>query len=105
LTFEDSHATLSHVEFEFDDAKSRSNKRKHGLDFTEAQALWKNKRVEIEAHPGEGAQMRYAVLGIIRGVHHTIIITYRGTTVRIISARPSSENEKAIYEKAIKKSP
>ena len=93
------------MKFEFDDAKSRSNKRKHGLDFVEAQELWIGRRVEIQAHLGEGEEMRYAVLGKIKGIHHTIIITYRLATVRIISARPSSENEKAIYEKAIKKSP
>jgi uncharacterized DUF497 family protein len=28
------------VEFEFDEAKSRANKSKHGIDFVEAQALW-----------------------------------------------------------------
>ena len=93
------------MEFEFDDAKSRSNKHKHGLDFTEARALWTGRRVELEAHLGEGAQMRYAVLGKIKDVHHTVIITYRGGAVRIISARRSSEKEKAIYEKAIQKKP
>jgi uncharacterized DUF497 family protein len=28
------------VEFEFDPDKSESNKRKHGIDFHEAQELW-----------------------------------------------------------------
>ena len=28
------------MDFEFDAAKSAENKRKHGLDFEEAQALW-----------------------------------------------------------------
>ncbi|CAN5602800.1 hypothetical protein BH24ACT21_BH24ACT21_01120 [soil metagenome] len=28
------------MEFEFDEAKSQTNKTKHGIDFVEAQALW-----------------------------------------------------------------
>ena len=76
------------------------------LDFVEALALWTGRRVEIDAHLGEGAQMpqmRYAVLGKINGIHHTIVITYRGAVVRIISARPSTEGEKNIHEKATQK--
>ncbi len=30
---------MEHV-FEFDEAKSRANESKHGIDFVEAQALW-----------------------------------------------------------------
>jgi hypothetical protein len=38
------------VEFEFDPDKSIANKEKHGIDFTEAQALWQDPmRVEIPA--------------------------------------------------------
>jgi len=28
--------------FEFDERKSNGNRRKHGIDFVEAQALWKD---------------------------------------------------------------
>lgn len=90
------------MKFEFDPAKSRSNKVKHGLDFVEAQQLWKNTRVEVRAKTEDG-QMRYAVLGKIENIHHTIIVTYRGPIVRLISARKSSENEIAIYESRTKK--
>lgn len=88
------------MKFEFDPVKSANNKIKHGLDFLEAQKLWENDRVEIPAKT-EG-ERRYAQLGKIDGVHHTVIITYRGTSNRIISARRSSEKEKAIYEQHTK---
>ena len=29
------------MNFEFDTDKSKANKKKHGIDFVEAQALWK----------------------------------------------------------------
>jgi uncharacterized protein len=32
------------VEFEFDEARSRANKAKHGIDFVEAQVLWEEVR-------------------------------------------------------------
>jgi len=33
------------MEFEFDVQKSESNKKKHGIDFNEAQALWDDPEV------------------------------------------------------------
>ncbi len=90
------------MRFEFDPAKSASNKSKHGLNFVEAQMLWQSPRAEIPAQLARG-EARSAALGKINGVHHTVIITYRGASVRVISARPSSANEKAIYEQQTKK--
>lgn len=83
--------------FEFDPAKSAGNKAKHGLDFIEAQELWKGARIRIPATTTKG-EARYALIGKIKGRHHTVIVTYRGTVVRIISARGSSKNEIQIYE-------
>jgi len=85
------------MQFEFDPAKSASNKAKHGVDFVEAQRLWLGHRVRLTAKP-VGGEARYAILGTIGGVHHTAIITYRGEAIRIISARPSGKKEKIIYE-------
>lgn len=85
------------MRFEFDPAKGASNKIKHGLDFVEAQALWRGNRVRVAATT-VGGEAREAVIGKINGVIHTVIVTYRGDVCRIISARPSSKNETAIYE-------
>lgn len=87
--------------FEFDPKKNAINKIKHGIDFIEAQALWEGKRIEIQAKIA-GKEKRYAILGKIKGTPYTIIVTYRGTHIRIISARRSSENETEIYEQNIK---
>lgn len=93
------------MNFEFDPKKSASNKLKHGLDFVEAQALWSDaNRVRVQAKT-VGGEVRYAMLGTIRGAHHTIIVTYRGSNVRLISARPSSPAETRIYEQHKNKVP
>ena len=93
------------MNFEFDPGKSASNKAKHGLDFIEAQRLWSDaNRVRIAAKL-TGGEARYAVLGTIRGRHYTIIVTYRGHRIRIISARASSQAEIQIYEQHKNKKP
>lgn len=86
------------VKFEFDPGKSASNKAKHGVDFNEAQELWKGERFRVPANTVDG-EVRYALIGKIKGRHHTVIVTYRGASIRIVSARPSSRNEMEIYEK------
>ena len=77
--------------------KSDSNKLKHGVDFVEIQALWNGARVEVTSKVED--QMRYATLGLFNGNNFTVIISYRGSIIRIISARLSTENEIAFYEK------
>ena len=84
------------MRFEFDSHKSESNHRKHGVDFHEIQSLWNGARVEIKANVV--GEMRYAVFGIFQGKNFTVIISYRGAIIRIISARLSTEKEIEIYE-------
>ena len=76
------------MEFEFDPGKSASNKAKHGIDFLEAQALWKSKHVLLGAKTA--LEKRYLVIGTIGGEHWSAIITYRGAAIRIISVRKST---------------
>jgi len=85
------------VEFEFDPAKSMSNKEKHGIDFAEAQALWRDSmRVEVPARTTD--EPRWLVIGQINGKHWSAVVTYRQERTRIISVRRSRDEEVAIYE-------
>jgi uncharacterized DUF497 family protein len=85
------------VEFEFDPGKSASNKAKHGIDFLEAQALWKSKHVLLGAKTA--LEKRYLVIGTIGSEHWSAIITYRGAAIRIISVRKSTGVEIETYAK------
>ncbi len=85
------------MEFEFDLNKSKANKKKHGIDFMEAQALWEDPDlIEIPARTSD--EPRFLVIGKISGKHWSGIIAYRGETVRIISVRRSRQEEVDIYE-------
>jgi uncharacterized DUF497 family protein len=64
------------VDFEFDQQKSETNKAKHGIDFVEAQELWKSKHVILGAK--DALERRYIVIGTIGQQHWSAIITYRG---------------------------
>jgi uncharacterized DUF497 family protein len=88
------------MNFEYDPAKSESNKAKHGIDFEEAQQLWDNNVLEIRLD--YGGEERFAAVGLLRGVHWTAIITYRGNAVRLISCRRSHKQESALYDKYTK---
>ena len=84
-------------EFEFDEGKSRLNKRKHGVDFVEAQALWLDPyRVELLIQ--EEGEERWMVIGAIRGKLWSAVITYRDERVRFISVRRSRPKEMVRYE-------
>jgi uncharacterized DUF497 family protein len=85
------------VEFEFDTPKSDSNKKKHGIDFYEAQALWDDPDL-IEIPVKTSDEPRYLVIGKISGKHWSGVITYRGEKIRIISVRRSRKEEVDIYE-------
>ncbi len=85
------------MEFEFDSQKSEVNKKKHGVDFSEAQALWDDPDV-IEIPVRTSDEPRFLVIGKVLGRHWSAVITYRSGKTRIISVRRSRKEEVDIYE-------
>ena len=83
--------------FEFDAAKSFSNRSKHGVDFVEAQELW-NDIMLLEIPAKTEDEPRHLVIGRINGKHWSAVITYRGLNIRLISVRRSRTEEVALYE-------
>jgi uncharacterized DUF497 family protein len=85
------------VQFQFDPRKSQINVAKHGIDFVDAQALWRSEIVVLGAK--DASEKRYMAIGTIGRLHWSAIITYRGSTIRIISVRRSTPLEIETYEK------
>ncbi|MDR0466036.1 MAG: BrnT family toxin [Deltaproteobacteria bacterium] len=78
------------MKFEYDPVKSESNKVKHGIDFEQAQALWRDvDRLNIPAAYKD--EERFALIGRIDSRHWTAAFTYRGDAYRIMSVRPARE--------------
>ncbi len=87
------------VTFVFDPNKSKSNKKKHGIDFIEAQPLWDDPDlILIPSHLLD--EERYIAIGSLLEKIWSAIITYRDADIRIISVRRSRRQEIEIYEKA-----
>jgi len=85
------------MEFEFDPPKSEANKKKHGIDFYEARALWDHPDI-IEIPVRTSDEPRFLIIGRISEKHWSRVITYRPGEIRIISVRRSRKEEVDIYE-------
>ena len=83
--------------FEFDAAKSESNRTKHGIDFAEAQRLW-NDPMLLEIPAKTEDEPRFFVIGLIDGKHWSAVVTYRGANIRLISVRRARTEEVVLYE-------
>jgi uncharacterized DUF497 family protein len=91
------HVEREYVQFEFDAAKSESNKDKHGIDFVEAQQIWLDEDyLEIPAR--SDTEPRSVVLGKVDDKHYSAFITMRNEVTRLISVRRSRKKEVEIYE-------
>ena len=85
------------MKFEYDENKSLSNKKKHGIDFEESKELWKDDKMVEILTPFEDEE-RYINIGKIKDKFYSIITTIKGDKIRIISARRSRKKEIKIYE-------
>lgn len=87
---------------EWDPVKAESNRRKHGISFSDAELVLRDPYgVSVEDDSAEGED-RYVVVGTdALGDITAVCFTYRGEAVRIISARPATRQERRQYEEGI----
>ena len=90
------------MDFEWNEAKGRSNIRKHGLDFADAEEMFAGV-VAVEPDTREDyGEKRWVGLGLIHGRITHVVFAERGPdTIRIISLRKATKHEREQYEKAI----
>ncbi len=84
-------------DFEYDNNKSTSNLKKHGIDIVATQELWVDPEL-IELQVKSEDEPRFWVIGLIANKHWSAVITYRGSTIRVISVRRSRKKEVELYE-------
>ena len=72
--------------FEHDPAKSATNKAKHGIDFDEAQVLWKDARM-LEAPAKTDDEPRFLVIGKISEHHWAAVPTLSQVSLHASVAR------------------
>jgi len=90
------------LEFEWDEAKSRENLRKHDVRFETAKLVFDDPfAVTVRADSDEADEERWVTVGRIgpRAVVF-VVSTWRGDVVRMISARRATAEERKTYEEA-----
>ena len=87
--------------FEWDAAKNIENKRKHGVSFEEAQAVFLDENALLIHDPDHsGDEDRFVLLGLSATIRLLAVChCYRKSdeVIRIISARKATSNEQKRY--------
>ena len=86
------------MKFDFDENKSSTNKKEHGVSFNEAQEIWNDIRAIFNGPANSISEDRWLAIGKIGHGLYTAVYTYRGDTIRLISVRKAREDERAVYE-------
>jgi hypothetical protein len=88
------------MDFDWDDAKQESNRRKHGIGFaTAAKVFLDPYLVEFDEHDPSG-ELRFNAIGLVDARMLFVTFTVRDDVIRIISARGAEPHEKRKYHEA-----
>ena len=89
------------MDFQWDSSKELKNRRKHGIAFSDALSVLEDDRAITidDDHPEEE---RYITIGLnALGQLLLVVYTWRGESIRIISARKATSTERKEYKKWI----
>jgi uncharacterized DUF497 family protein len=90
------------MRFSWDEAKRKSNLRKHLLDFTDAEKVFiSGITFTFEDDRFDYGEQRFVTIGILAGEIVVIAHTERDETTRIISMRKATKYEQIIFIKAL----
>ena len=86
------------MQFEWDEAKDRANREKHGIGFDRAVRVFRSDHVTVVARPGADGEARLKTIGMLDDVLLVSLIhTDRAGITRLISARPAKRKERRFY--------
>jgi uncharacterized protein len=92
---------VSELRFEWDQRKNKTNRRKHGVSFEEAQTAFSDERgLLIDDPEHSDDEERLVLLGMSSALRVLVVChCYRadGDVIRIISARRADRHEQADY--------
>ena len=90
--------------FEWDEEKSKTNLRTHGLSFEDAELVFEGACLTFQDIRRDYGEPRFITFGLLVGRLVVIAHTPRGKKTRIISMRKGNEREKATYQKRLEES-
>ena len=82
--------------------KARSNLKKHGVRFSDAEIVLSDPNALTTEDTGTEEEQRIVTVGTDSvGRILVVVYAYRGEDIRLISARPATRREKKHYEEGI----
>ncbi len=92
---------MQDLQFEWDPAKARANRRKHGVSFEEAETVFSDDRALLIDDPDHSEEEHgFVLLGLSAAPRILVVVhAYRfpANAIRIISARKATKAERAGY--------
>jgi len=83
--------------FVWDEAKRRLNLRKHGIDFADAERIFRGVTFTAEDTREDYGEQRFLTLGLLEDQVVSVAHTEQGEEIRIISIRKATKNEARFY--------
>lgn len=87
------------MNIEFDQKKSASNLKKHGVSFEDAESALLDTMALVREDDDAQDEVRFRLVGMSNTGHLlTVCYALRDEIIRLISARPATRNERRQYE-------
>jgi uncharacterized DUF497 family protein len=89
------------MKFEWNERKSRENKKKHGLSFRDAERVFHGETTTFLDDRIDYGEERYVTMGLLEGRLVVIVHAVRKESIRIISMRKGNAREEKIYRQRL----
>ncbi len=89
------------MEFQWDEAKRKSNLHNHGIDFVGIEKVFEGATVTIPDDRFDYGEERFVTFGLLDGRVVAIAHTESDEVIRIISVRKATKHEESSYFKEI----
>ena len=87
----------------WDSVKAKSNRLKYRIFFADLEPVFYDPDAISFEDLASKEEARYVVIGLDALARIVVVVyTYRGNTIRLISARKASKSEQQFYEKGIR---
>jgi len=83
--------------FVWDEAKRWLNLRKHGIDFTDAEKIFRGVTFTAEDDSAAYSEQRFLTLGLLEDQVVSVAHTEQGEEIRVISIRKATKHEAHFY--------
>ena len=83
--------------FAWDETKRRANLKKHGIDFVDAEKIFRGATFTAEDTREDYGEQRFLTLGLLGDQVVSVTHTERGNDIRVISIRKATKHEARYY--------